>query len=319
MPKQEIGGEELFNLALSIVGLILRDGSQSLKDLSEHFGFSEKAIKKAVLTIANSEDIGNFRTHFYLDDESLDQGMVNFSQAAADLSEPPLLSKRQATALATGLDFLASLPQFSANSELKNLRQSLGSDTPVVVQAMPRDREASLLSQLQTALLEERSIECEYVNQLGERGVRKVDPLRIDFISDKRYLRGFCHKNQEVRSFRVDRILSLEITSEPISKKARNSPIPEEVFGTKSQETVVLISAKPEAAEIFWNFPSFNEIRREGEELVGEIMVGSLKALGRHIARYGGLVRVMEPEQAKEAVRNFAQNALSNSLPKDED
>lgn len=319
MPKQEIAGEELFNLALSIVGLILRDGSQTLKDLSEHFGFSEKSIRKAVLTIANSEDIGNFRTHFYLDDELLDQGTVSFSQAAAALSEPPLLSKRQATALATGLDFLASLPQFSANQELQSLRQSLGSDTPVVVQTLPRDREATLLSLLQTALLEERSIECEYVNQLGERALRKVDPLRIDFISDKRYLRGYCHKNKEVRSFRIDRILSLEVTSDPISKKARTSPIPDDVFGTKSQETVVLISAKPEAAEIFWNFPSFNEIRREGEELVGEIMVGSLRALGRHIARYGGLVRVIEPAEAKNAVHEFAQNALSNSTPRDVD
>jgi len=49
-------------------------------------------------------------------------------------------------------------------------------------------------------------------------------------------------------------------------------------------------------------------------------MVGSLKALGRHISRYGGLVRVIEPEAARVAVRDFAASALRpRANPEDED
>ena len=320
MPKQELDGEELFNLALSIVGLVLRDGPHNTSELAEHFGYSEKTIKKAVLTIANSEDVGNFKTHFYLDDELLEEGEVDFSVAESNLTEPPVLSKRQATSLAAGLDYLASLPQFDQNKALAELREVIGGATSSVVSRASGSRELALLGQLQDALAAEVAVECEYVNQLGERAVRLIDPLRIDFIADKHYLRGFCHKNQEVRSFRLDRILKLELTDQPISDLARDAEIPEEVFGDGGSEISVKIAADPEAAEIFWNFPSYSNLTTKDGEIVGEILVGSLRALGRHITRYGGLVRVLEPAEAKAAVKAFAQAALAPSAtPENED
>lgn len=320
MPKQELDAEEQFNLALSIVGLVLRDGQHSVSELATHFGFSENTIRKAVLTIGNSEDVGNFRTHFYLDDELLDEGQVDFTQASAELDEPPVLSQRQVAALAAGLDYLASLPQFEASTELSELRLAIGGATPTGVARVSRTRELGLLTTLQRALLDGLAITCEYQNQLGERSKRTIDPLRIDFIADKHYLRGFCHKNQAVRSFRLDRMVSIEITDQAISESALSLPIPDEVFGEVSSETLVKISAQPEASEIFWNFPSVGQLSQVGDQLVGEIMVGSLKSLGRHVARYGGLVRVISPQSAIDSVRQFAESALSTpQSPGDED
>lgn len=320
MPKQELDGEELFNLALSIVGLVLREGPYKTSELSDHFGFSEKTIKKAVLTIANSEDIGNFKTHFYLNDDLLEEGEVDFWVADSNLTEPPVLSKRQATSLAAGLDYLASLPQFSENSALQDLRKLIGGATSSVMSRVSGTREITYLSQLQQAMAEQVSVRSEYVNQLGERAERLIDPLRIDFVLDKHYLRGFCHKNQGVRSFRLDRILQLELTNQKISAESLAMDIPEEVFGHGDSEISVKIAADAEAAEIFWNFPSYSNLTSKNGEIVGEILVGSLKALGRHITRYGGMVRVLEPEQARLAVRAFAQAALlPQPTPQDED
>ena len=320
MPKQELDGEELFNLALSIVGLVLRYGPHNTTELSEHFGFSEKTIKKAVLTIANSEDVGNFKTHFYLDDELLEDGEVDFSVADSNLTEPPVLSKRQATSLAAGLDYLASLPQFSENGALQELRTLIGGATSSVMSRASGTREITLLAQLQQAMAGQVAVECEYVNQLGEKAVRLIDPLRIDFVLDKHYLRGFCHKNQGLRSFRLDRILHLEATSQPINAESLALEIPEEVFGDGSTEITVKIAADPEAAEIFWNFPSYSNLTTKDGEIVGEILVGSLRALGRHITRYGGMVRVLEPREARAAVKAFAKAALvPQPTPQDED
>lgn len=320
MPKQELDAEEQFNLALSIVGLVLRDGPHGVSELAEHFGLSEKTIHRAVLTIGNSEDVGNFRTHFYLDDELLEKGEVDFTQASAQLDEPPVLSQRQVAALAAGLDYLASLPQFESSTELSDLRLAIGGATPTGVARISRTRELGLLTTLQEALLGGLAISCEYQNQLGERAKRNIDPLRIDFIADKHYLRGFCHKNQAVRSFRLDRMVSVEITDQKISELALSQPIPDEVFGEVSSETLVKIAAQPEASEIFWNFPSVGILSQVADELVGEIMVGSLRALGRHVARYGGLVRVLSPQPAVDAVREFARSALTQpAAPGDED
>jgi proteasome accessory factor C len=313
MPKQEIDGEELFNLALSIVGLVLRQGPYDLAELSEHFGFSQQTIKKAVLTIANSEDVGNFRTHFYLDDELLEQGEVSFSLAESRLTEPPVLSKRQVTALAASLDFIASLSQFEQNEALRELREMIGAGHTSVISRSSGGRQVKLITELNLAVTSKVTIECEYVNQLGERASRLIDPLRLDFVLDKHYLRGFCHKNQAVRSFRIDRMVSVKLTENPISEASFALEIPQEVFGTSDRETRVKIAADPEAAEIFWNFPSYSEIKHQDGQLVGEIMVGSLRALGRHVARYGGLVKVLEPQEARQEVRRFALGALNSS------
>lgn len=320
MPKQELDAEELFNLALSIVGLVLKNGPHHTSELAEHFGFSDQAIKKAVLTIANSEDVGNFKTHFYLDDELLEEGEVDFSVAESMLTEPPVLSKRQVTALAAGLDYIASLAQFADNPALRELRELLGGSPASVARKVTGGREAALMAQLQRAVMNQVAIECEYVNQLGERSKRTIDPLRLDFVLDKHYLRGFCHKNQAVRSFRIDRMMNLSVTSDPISDESKSLEIPLEVFGTDSTELSVKIAAEPEAAQIFWNFPSYSQVSTKDGMLVGDISVGSLQALGRHITRYGGLVRVLEPPEAVRAVREFAQAALLPEMaPENED
>ena len=89
MPKQELDGVELFNLSLSIVGTVLRDGDQRVSDLAELFEVSEAAIEKAVMAVANSEDVKNCETHFYVHVEELAEGYVSLSQGMSSLSEPP--------------------------------------------------------------------------------------------------------------------------------------------------------------------------------------------------------------------------------------
>lgn len=320
MPKQEIGGEELFNLALSIVGLVLRDGPMYVKELSEHFGYSEKVITKAAWAVANSEDLGRYETHFYLDQDLLEQGEISFSVAQGKLEEPPILSKRQVSALATGLDYLAALPQFDSNPDLLALRKMLGSNSENRISGFIAPLAGSVLGLLQEALLNKARVRCEYTNQLSERSLRDIDPLRVDFIGQKHYLRGWCLKNQEIRSFRLDRILGLEILDTTISDQAINAVIPEDVFGEGIDEQEVEISASLEAQEIFWNFPTTSKVVRVGDRQVGSIRVGNLAALGRHIGRYGGEVLVTGPQSAKEAVREFAISALlATQAPKDED
>jgi proteasome accessory factor C len=284
-----------------------------------HFGYSEKTIVRAVKTIANSEDIGRFETHFYVDDERLAKGEVDFSAGMAALRRPPLLSKRQTTALAAGLDFLAALPQFAGNVALSQIRNQIGSGSaPITILASPARQET--LQTIQQALLDKTQLVASYVNQLGEKSEREIDPLRVDYVGRRHYLRGWCHSNQAVRSFRLDRITKIENTDKPFSQAAESAEIPLEVFGQIENETTVEIFASHEASEIFWNFPA-TDIQRDTEgNVTGNIQVGSLKALGRHIARYAGQVRVLSPESAIDAVRQFALHARNGATtPEDQD
>lgn len=310
MPKVELDGEELFNLSLSIVGLVLKEGALSISELSQHFDVSAASIKKAVLAISNSEDIHRYETHFYVDYDALEEGEVSFSMGQGRLSEPPLLSSRQASAIAAGLDYLASLPQFADNPELDELRTALGGQASMTLAA--GFHHAAELTDLRRAIIEKMQLQLDYLNQLGERNPRIVDPLRLDFVGNRFYLRGWCHKNQDLRTFRVDRIASVQILHTPISEFALKAEIPDEVFDGGIDPHRVKVRCSTAAAEIFWNFPVSSEPVLVDGELEGEIRVGNLSALGRHIARYGGQARVLAPEEAKQAVRTYAQSVLSH-------
>lgn len=309
MPKVELDGEEVFNLTMSIVGLVLKEGVMSVAELSGHFDVSPPSILKAVRAITNSEDLDNYETHFYVDADALEEGEVSFSQGQGRLVEPPLLSRRQASSIAAGLDYLASLPQFKDSKDLEELRSYLGGGiTSTAPKAFGQNID---LTVLRNSILAKTQIELDYINQVGERGVRVVDPLRLDFIGARYYLRGYCHKNLGLRAYRVDRMTDIKALSSSISQAGVDAEIPEDVFDSATDQHLVQIQCSKSASEIFWNFPLNAEPSEVDGELVGEIRVGNLRALGRHIARYGGQVKVLGPIEAKQAVVEYAKSALT--------
>ncbi len=313
MPKQEIDGLELFDLALSIVGVILNEGDQQIGELADRFDVSEKVIRKAVHAITDSEDLSEYATHFHGDIDELEDGWVTFRRENTQLQGPPVLSRRQVSSIAIGLDYLASLPQFQGNQHLVSLREQLQVTQSASVTQVAPSRISNLLEQIHKAIDSSVSIESEYRNQKGEQSKRLIDPLLIEVRGQKHYLRGWCHSNLEVRSFRLDRMQSVELTDKGISDSSKSARIPEEIFGDRTEEQVVTISAEPEAVEIFWNFPIVAEPKISAGKYVGKIRVGGLDGLPRHIVRYGGMVEVLEPKEARARVLEFAQASMQDS------
>lgn len=313
MPKQELDANELYNLALSIVGLVLKEGPATLVELSNHFGVSEKAIFKAVSTISNSEDVANYKTHFYLNYDALDEGEVDFGIGEGNLEDAPVLSGSQVSALAMGLEFLASLPEFEGNADLAELRRHLANGATSVGKSL-WDVEIGQLELLRNAIIDQHRVSFQYLNQLGKKTDRDVDPLRIDLIGAKHYLRAYCHTAQELRTFRVDRLSNLTISNRKIAQESLDLSLTDEIYGEGTGATVE-IEASKSAEEIFWNFPSTQPKVLPDGGLRGQIKVGNLEALARHIVRYGGEVRVLAPDEARQAVAKFALAALEQQLP----
>ena len=308
MPKQELSADEQFNLSLSIVGLILREGPRDVAELARHFQVSEQAVRKAVLAIANSEDLTRFQTHFYVDEEALEDGEVALTLGLGQLDTPPVLSSQQAAAIAAGLEYLSAVKPFSDSAELNSLRRLFGSSKePAKVTNSLLD---SIVATCQEAISSGVQINLDYLNQLGDRAERVVDPLRLDLLQGRYYLRGWCHKNNGVRAFRLDRVASVSLAGTPISDLAKSAEIPEADFGSSQTEVVVTLEIDRTATELFWNFPLVGTPKEANGKLIGQITVGSYSALARHIAKFGSRAKVIEPEAAKVAVKNFALRAL---------
>lgn len=309
MPKVELDGEQQFNLSLAIVGLVLREGSMSVDELSEHFGVSGASIERAVKAIANSEDVHRYETHFYVDQDLLDQGEVSFTPGLGNLTDAPTLSKKQASAIAAGLDYLASLPQFAQNADLAELRVALGGSITKTTGTL--DASNQFLEVLRQAILDKKQCRLDYLNQVGERTERLVDPMRLDFIGNRHYLRAWCHKNKDLRAFRLDRIVGVSRMSTATSLVSSRTEIPDEIYGLGQDQNLVQLRCKGPATELFWNFPLNNEPKLVDGFLTGEIRVGNLRALGRHVARYGSNAEVLGPAAARAAVGDYALSALA--------
>lgn len=312
MPKVEFDSEDIFNLSLSLVGLILHSGPMHLSELETYFKMPKKTIVRAARAAGNSEDLLRFQSHFYLDEDLLkDEEIIDFAVIEGQLSSAPPLSRSQATALTTGLEYLASLPQFSANRDLEELRATLSQGASGdVAKSKPHPLEP-LLAKIRDAIIGEVQVEAKYTNQMGEPSERIIDPLRIDFVGKRFYLRGFCHSTDELRSFRLDRISQLHITERSIKPESKRAEIPEEVYGLNPGNFEVELEVDQDAYEIFWNFPTVKEPRQQSDgSYRGTIRMGNPAAIPRHVARYGGAVRVIGPESAKREVHRFAGMVL---------
>ncbi len=76
----------------------------------------------------------------------------------------------------------------------------------------------------------------------------------------------------------------------------------------------MLFEVTPEAFGLIADYKPEYEI--SGNKAVQvKISIGELETLGRIVARYGGKVKVLAPESARQAVRQFAQRALGHHNP----
>ncbi len=309
----DFDGISRFNLSLAIVALILREGPKSLAELSELFGAPEKVIDQAVRAIIYAEDGRQFVSFFRFDWGAWEDESIVDLTPNSSLVGQPTLGRHQSTALAAGLDYLATMPAFANSAALEELRtlfESLDVPAGKIVMQIPD----GVLDLTQNAISKRVRIEFDYVNQGGSRSRRAADPLRIDFRAGHHYLRGYCLMSNSLRSFRLDRISALELTDVAIDPQNLEAEIPDEIFGNASGGETVKITADISAREIFTNFPTNAPPVKTGSTLSGEIRIGNLKHLGRHVARYGGLVQVLAPDEARAVVKQFVEQALSEPI-----
>jgi proteasome accessory factor C len=316
-----------FNLMLALTGLLVDGEEYTVEELVNHFKVSKKEIVKAVKMISftdlmKSNQDGSYEVNY----DDLDDGFVSikytFSEAIEDV---PRLSSRQASALAAGLVYLSSLPGLVENQEIQELQRILaiddGSEKKNTVLIEIGDGDSDLVA-IREAMSSGVSITCDYLNLKGETTIgRLLEPLRIDSQGEVVYLRAWCPVNENVRSFRLDRMRNAKPTNNPISKQALDAELVDEIYTSTETDTVVTLEVDPEAYSLIFDFKPVEEPEAVSKNVKRfKIKVGDVRNLGRVIARFGGAARVISPEIARQSVRDFALNALgerSSNTPKD--
>lgn len=316
-----------FNLMLALTGLLVDGNEYTVEELVDHFKVSKKEIVKAVKMISytdlmKSNQDGSYEVNY----DDLRDGFVSIKYTFNEaIDEVPRLSSRQASALAAGLVYLSSLPGLVDNQEISELQRILAMNDDaekkksVLIETGSRDSD---LVAIRDAMASDVSITCDYLNLKGETTVgRFLEPLRIDSQGEVVYLRAWCPINQDVRSFRLDRMRNAKPTETPISQEAKSAELIDDIYTAAESDTVVTLEVDPEAYSLIFDFKPVEEPETVSKTIKRfKIKVGDVRNLGRVIARFGGSARVISPEIARQSVRDFALNALGerpSTTPKD--
>lgn len=313
-----LSGADRYNFMMALTGYLISHRQQPIESVAKHFQVSEKEIRSAVVTISLS-GVGHYRPDelFFLDYDLLEEGIVDLSFAPT-LEAVPRLSTRQAAAIASGLSYLLELVDEQDKSEIEELLKLFSSgaagqkDLPFMVQPVNTDSDLYLVRQ---AVAEQRVITCSYINTTGQISQRQIEPVQIESRDSNWYLRGYCLTKQELRVFRIDRMREISMLG---TFDSRSQLETSEIYSPNESDTEVLFEVDPEAFSLIADYMPNYEISGN-QSIQVKIPIGQLSNLGRIVARYSGAVRVLAPEQAKAAVREFAERALGLGQPRPEE
>jgi proteasome accessory factor C len=249
---------------------------------------------------------------------SVEDGRV-FVDLAHRLTRPLRLTPAEGCSLLLGIRALresgiAPFDQAMQSAEKKlltalgrdaNEAQSLATSTVV---AEPDAAVATHLRTLVTAAKKRERVRLTYASASRHQAEsRPVDPYGIVHHAGEWYVVGFCHKRGDVRTFRIDRIASLELTGERFERPANfdlEAYRRERLYVPSADAVAVRIELDPLAVtRIGANWPVGEVTPHDdgsAELLIDcegfEWVTGWVLALGRH-------ARIIGPAEARTAMR----------------
>lgn len=324
MPKlvKALGADDRYNLLLGIIGYLLRHGSANIDDLATHFKTTREHIRSAISSISLSgyvESSGFHNLPFNFDWEQLDEdGEVALIDEAV-VNEAPRISTAQAAALATGLVYLRSLPEFRNDPELEDLIKRFG-EPEVNPNAPIFDIKPGTIDDSTTKVLSainaRRGLKVDYTNLAGEESTRLIDPVKLVESEGHTAVLAWCHNAKAQRNFRIDRMRRIEVLEGAISPEASAmfdniDSLSDNPYNPGPSDHDVLVEVTPEAYSLISQFKVIDQPRKVSDSAIrATIKVGRLENLGKIIARYGGAARVVEPKVARDIVRDYALASL---------
>ncbi|MCW4384476.1 WYL domain-containing protein [Salinibacterium sp. SYSU T00001] len=315
--KAPQAGDKLAFL-LVLVPYLMERGRTSVTDVAAHFGVSEEQVRDAVRLIAISGIPGDTGTYqhgdlFDLAWDDFDESDEILLTNLVAIDDAPRFSAREAAALIAGLQYLSGLPENADRTAISTLMAKLSrgaSATPSPV-AVEDSESNSVLAVIREAVAKGTQLEFDYIGWEGTRGRRVVDPLRVESLDNDWYLRAWCHLRESVRTFRMDRMIDPVATDAPVSDRSRDISLGDTLFEGSRSDTVVTLEVARAALPLLADFSPSEPVDAGGDTVVTTISVPHFHRLKRLAAGMAGMLRVVDPPEARDAVAEWASAALS--------
>ena len=239
---------------------------------------------------------------------------------ADTINRPLRLGVDEALALIVGLRALAAVPGIGerdavvrALAKLEAATGSASAGTSRIQVLIDEGAGEEFLGLARQGLAAHRRLHLRYlVPGRDESTERDVDPMRLINFDAHWYLEGWCHRAEDVRLFRVDRIEALEILDQDGTPPATAEPrdLDSGVFTPRADDQLVRLALGPEAVWVSDYYPiEAIEPSPDGGAVI-ELRTPNTAWLRRLMWQLGSQASVLEPAELAREVHLGARAAL---------
>jgi proteasome accessory factor C len=302
---------------LTMVPWLLNRPGVEIEEAAREFGVTPAQVEADLALLFLCGTPGGY--HGDLIEAEWESGRV-FLANADTIKRPLRLGVDEALALIVGLRALAAVPGIGdrdavvralAKLEAATGSASAGSSRIQVVIDEGTSNEAMALAQ--QALTARRRVHLRYlVPGRDESTERDVDPMRVINFDAQWYLEGWCHRAEDVRLFRVDRIEALTILNQDGTPPATAHPrdLDSGVFTPHADDQLVRVALGPGAAWVSDYYPTESVEPTQGGGAVITLRTADTAWLRRLMWRLGSQATVLEPAALALEVQQGARAAL---------
>lgn len=304
----ETAAERLARLLALVPWLRANDGI-SISEAAEHFGVDPEQLTTDLWQLIVC-GIPGYGPDQLVDIQFWDDDRIHVIDAIS-LDRPLRLTGEEVAALHVALRVLAQIPgshdRHALLSAMAKLEEAGAPPLPMSVDVTTDDdvREA-----IEVAVEREQWLMIQYATAASD-GIhsRRVRPFTSYAVDGRVYLQAWCEVASDIRTFRLDRIHSAEVIEAPAGIEITESaavPTP-----TPQETQVARIAIDPQAVWILDTEDVEADTTAPSDRPQALVRFASLDWLVRWVLGHGGRVEVLEPDSAREAVRQAAQQRLA--------
>jgi predicted DNA-binding transcriptional regulator YafY len=285
-------------------------GRVKIAEVRERLQLSEEELREDV-NVLNVVNFGGGSYVLYAEiKEEEGEIEVDPEPYSDNFDRPARLLPVEAKALVAAIDLIGEhLPEGSLTSAREKIVAALGEDPMEqgLQVAHAGGDDSAVARVVSTAIVERRIIELEYYKENEDQiVVRRVEPYALTNGREGWYVASFDPERAAMRHYRLDRIKSVDVTEECFEPRPEVDPAAEVDGWLRTGEVETSRTARvlvfPERARWAREARRVVEERRDGSVVV-ELSFAGTDWLVREVLKEAGDAAVLEPQDAREAVR----------------
>lgn len=306
---------------LALVPWILSHPDTPVGDVAKQFGVTEEQIRRDLdlLFVCGLPGYGPGD----LMEVVYDGDRVSMSNADT-ISRPLRLAPDEALALIAALRALLGTPGLvetgAVDRALAKLEDAAGGHVAGAELAVAADAVVApdVVEKVREATTAGRRLRLRYwVPARDEASDRDVDPIRVFTSGGAVYLVGWCRSVDDVRTFRLDRALAVEVldVAADVPPEARQRAHDDRVFTPAADDRLITVELSDRARWVADYYPCEEVRESSGGGLVVTMRARDDAWVRRLALSLAGIARVVDPPDLAAAARDAARSALTAYAP----